>query len=101
MSVAIITGASSGIGREFAQRLSEKKDIDEVWIIARRLDRLEALQAELKDVKVKIITADLSTEEGIDKIREALASHRGALLPVRQSARQRHYQDESLPHAGF
>lgn len=76
MSVAIITGASSGIGREFAIQLQDKKEIKEMWLIARRLDRLEALSAELKVEKVKIITADLSTDEGIEKIRTELLEHR-------------------------
>ena len=39
--VAIITGASSGIGREFALQIAQRyRTIDEIWLIARRKDRL-------------------------------------------------------------
>ena len=40
-NIAVITGASSGIGRKFAETIKEGGSFDEVWIIARRLDRLE------------------------------------------------------------
>ena len=43
MKTAIITGASSGIGREFVYAF-DKEDIDEIWVIARRKERLEELK---------------------------------------------------------
>lgn len=76
MSVAIITGASSGMGREFALQMESKEEINEMWLIARRLDRLEELKSELKVETVRIICADLGTEEGINKVREALFEYR-------------------------
>lgn len=42
MKIAIITGASSGLGAEYAQLL-DKEGLAEIWLIARRKDRLEAL----------------------------------------------------------
>ena len=71
MSVAIITGASSGIGREFAKQMKEKLGVTEFWFVARREDRMAALRDELS-VKAKIITADLGCPEGIEKLRLAL-----------------------------
>ena len=71
MSVAIITGASSGIGREFAKNLNSMLGIEEFWFIARREDRMEALRNELR-VKAKIIKADLCKTEGIECVRAAL-----------------------------
>ena len=41
--IAIITGASSGMGKVFAETINTYDTFDEVWVIARRLDRLEAL----------------------------------------------------------
>ena len=43
--IAVITGASSGMGREFARRIEEKYrgELDEIWLIARRRERLEEL----------------------------------------------------------
>ena len=75
MSIAIITGASSGIGREFAKQIKEKLSVDEFWFIARRADRMEALREELS-VKAKIISADLTEKSGINAVREALESEK-------------------------
>ena len=72
MSLAVITGASSGIGREFAFKLRDMAGIKEFWLIARNEDRLMQVAEEL-GTPCKIISADLSTDEGIDKYREALA----------------------------
>ena len=71
MSVAIITGASSGIGREFAKQIKEKLAVDNFWFIARNAGRMEKLRDEL-GVNAKIISADLATSEGIETVRRAL-----------------------------
>ena len=71
MSVAIITGASSGIGRELALKIKEMCDVSEFWLVARNEDRLRAVAEELA-LPTKIITADLSTGEGIEIYRAAL-----------------------------
>ena len=75
MAVAIITGASSGIGREFAKNLNSMLGIDEFWFVARSEDKMRALADELS-VNAKIIGADLTTKEGVDKVREALAENK-------------------------
>ena len=58
MTVAIITGASSGMGREFVRQFSEYVSVDEVWVIARRASALEELSAECA-VPVRPIPLDL------------------------------------------
>ncbi len=73
MTVAIITGASSGIGAEFARGYAGR--VDELWLVARRADRMEALAKELS-VKCRIITADLAKKEGIEAIRAALEAEK-------------------------
>lgn len=57
---ALITGASSGIGRDMARVLAAKGW--DLILCARRLDRLEALKKELPQVEIQCIEADLSIE---------------------------------------
>ncbi len=71
MAIAIITGASSGMGSDFARELKDTVGIEEFWFIARREDRMEQLRDEL-GVKAKIISADLSVPEGIETVKRAL-----------------------------
>ena len=59
---ALITGASSGIGRDMARYLAQK-DYDLI-IAARREERLNELKKELKNVNVRCIKVDLSSVEG-------------------------------------
>ncbi len=72
MSLAIITGASSGIGMEFARQL-KGRGVDEFWFVARREERMARLGEEL-GVKYKVIAADLATDEGIEIYRSTLES---------------------------
>ena len=54
MKTAIITGASSGLGKEFARQVRDVfPEIQCLWLIARRADRLQALSAALPGVVVK------------------------------------------------
>ena len=50
-NIAIITGASSGMGKEFAVQVAQKHDFDEIWIVARRLENLEQLAKQINDTK--------------------------------------------------
>lgn len=72
MKIALITGASSGIGREFAVQIAKLyRNLDEIWVTARRAERLEQLKKEL-DVRVKIYTGNLCDDEIYNKIEAAL-----------------------------
>lgn len=75
MNVAIISGASSGMGRQFVIQASERYDLDEIWVIARREDRLLALQ---NDVKTKIVPLplDLTLNESYEKLKEKLLNEK-------------------------
>lgn len=72
--MAIITGASSGIGAEFCRALDDL-GLDSLWIVARRADRLEDLAASLK-TPCKVITADLSTSEGLRILEDAIVAEK-------------------------
>ena len=66
-SIAIITGASSGIGREFAMQL-EKSGYDEIWLVARRLPKLKQTASALTHTKGVTIKADLGKQEDIARL---------------------------------
>ncbi|MEF9974465.1 MAG: SDR family NAD(P)-dependent oxidoreductase [Clostridia bacterium] len=73
MGIAIITGASSGLGREYALALRKSHpEISEYWLIARRADRLEQVKAELGDVRVRVFPMDLTRKSCLDELRAAL-----------------------------
>ena len=63
----LITGASSGIGRDMAREFAKRKY--ELVLVARNEEKLKELQKEL-DVKTEIIIADLSIEENCKKVYE-------------------------------
>ena len=67
MKIAIVTGASSGMGREFVRQLSGYVSVDEIWAVARRREALEALKAETA-VPVRPVVLDLLEMESFDKI---------------------------------
>lgn len=66
--IAIVTGASSGMGQWFARTASEYIDFDELWIIARRADRLEDLASELSRIDVRCISMDLTDKSSITSL---------------------------------
>lgn len=62
MNIAVVTGASSGMGREFALQLTGFVDVDEIWVIARRESALEALKEQIS-VPVRPVCLDLGRME--------------------------------------
>ena len=62
MKIAVITGASSGLGREFVKQIARKAELDAVWVIARRENRLREIAEELS-VPVVPIPLDLTKQE--------------------------------------
>lgn len=76
-NVAIITGASSGLGREFALQIAQGyRSVEEIWLIARREERLHQLERQLMGRKVKIFSLDLKKQEDIEKFGEILSEEK-------------------------
>ena len=77
--VAVITGASSGMGREFAKLIDrELTCIDEIWLIARRRDRLEEVRDEIHKPSL-IICSDVSEDSFADYYRKMLKQERAGI----------------------
>ena len=71
MKIAIITGASSGMGKEFVRQFSQYVTVDEVWVIARREQQLKDLQT-ICPVAVRPIPLDLCAQESFDTLSSLL-----------------------------
>lgn len=73
-NIAIVTGASSGLGREFVRQLCHSKVyiFDEIWIIARRKERLEAIAKKYKAYTFRIFSYDLALKEDLEDYKELL-----------------------------
>jgi uncharacterized protein len=75
---ALVTGASSGIGRAFAERLAA--DGYDLVITGRRAARLEAFAQSHPDVNIRVVAADLSTSAGVDAVASICAAEPLSML---------------------
>jgi len=73
MRIAIVTGASSGMGREFVLQLSQYVSVEEIWVIARRREALEALAGEVS-VPIRPLALDLCDSTSFDTLASLLAA---------------------------
>jgi len=76
MKIAIVTGASSGMGREFIMQIADRfSGIGEIWAIARREERLEELSP-LVPVKVRSFAIDLTDDSKLMRLQDILAKEK-------------------------
>ena len=71
MKIAVVTGASAGIGREFVRAIDREGAFEEIWVVARRAERLEELKKECR-TPLRPVALDLAAEESLARYRELL-----------------------------
>lgn len=84
--IAIITGASSGIGEEFTRQVCAKYDYDEIWIIARREEKLQELAEQLNKTKnfncVRPVVMDVAGKAGVEGLKALIKAEDEKLRKV-------------------
>ena len=71
MKIAVVTGASSGIGREFVYAVDKQYSFDEIWVIARRAERLEELKEKCRN-PIRPVALDLAADTDLKVYAELL-----------------------------
>lgn len=88
-NLAIITGASSGIGKEFAKQIADKNEYDEIWIIARRIENLKQIADDLNSNRnftvVRPVQMDISGKQGVYDFQKLLDEENKKLNKVESS----------------
>ena len=70
-NIAIITGASSGLGVELYKEI-QKEALDEIWIIARREDRLNKLKEDFGKIETIVVPMDVTVNESMTTLESML-----------------------------
>lgn len=85
-NIAIVTGASSGLGKEFTKQIAPNKDFDEIWIIARREDKLKELADEINKSHnfdpVRPVVMDIAGKAGALRFKDFLEEENNKLKMI-------------------
>ncbi len=80
MNIAVVTGASSGMGRDFVRQIAAKfSNIDEIWVMARRKEKLNELSKVVKNVTIRPIPADVTKKEDLQTLIDLLEEHKPSI----------------------
>ena len=83
--IAVVTGASSGMGRDFVKMIDATEDCQEIWVIARRREKLEEIKSENGKV-IRPVELDLSKDECIAEYGKMLESEKVAVTVLVNAA---------------
>ena len=72
MKIGIVTGAASGMGREFACQVQNAYPMDEIWLIDRQEEQLKETIKLIKGIKAVAITLDLSKDDDLKSLNERI-----------------------------
>ena len=87
MKIAIITGASSGLGEKLLYETEKRFSLDEIWIIARRKERLEALAAKCTGAaKIVPVALDLTDYSSYETLSAMLAEKKPEIFALLNNA---------------
>lgn len=87
MKVAVITGASSGMGKEFALQIKAYfPELEEIWAIARGKQGLEALQRQVQGLRVRGLSLDITRKAGLWELQERLKEEKPEICALVCSA---------------
>ncbi len=75
MNIAVVTGASSGMGKEFVLQLPQYVTVDEIWVIARREDALNALKTQCS-LPVRPVVLDLCQSSAFEAYKALLEAEK-------------------------
>lgn len=78
MKIAVITGASSGMGRALAEAVTKEETFDQLWVIARRTEALERLQ-DAVPCPVRVLSMDLTQPESLARYKALLEAEQPAV----------------------
>ena len=85
MKIAVITGASSGMGKAFTKQIDEKyQELDEIWVIARKKEGLEGLKKEIS--KLRILPMDLTDRQALEEFSTLLKREKPCIQILVESA---------------
>lgn len=96
--IVVVTGSSSGMGKEFARQIACKVSVDEVWLIARNKDKLNEVSKEIS-IPVKVISLDLTKENELEKYSDFLKNEQPQIAVLCNCAgygKLNHYENEKL-----
>lgn len=78
--IALVTGASSGMGKEFVREISDRLPwLDEIWAVARNREALDALQEEVPVAKIRKFALDITKKEDRETLKKELETHKPAV----------------------
>lgn len=80
MKIAVITGAASGMGREFVYAVDKEYELDEIWVIDRNGGRLESLKEECR-TPIKALAWDLTDKKYFEEYKKLLEETK-PLIPL-------------------
>ncbi len=85
MRIAVVTGASAGIGREFVFSIDGRYEFDEIWVIARRTERLQELSGRCRN-RIRPVAMDLTNPGCLEEYRNMLESEKPEIKLLVNSA---------------